>query len=150
MSQGVSIERAGADQSGALLTLLADSDLPTEGFVEHLHSAIVARHDGRIIGCAALELYADGALLRSVAVVKDWQHRQVGRELTRAALQLARDRGASDVYLLTTTADHYFPRFGFERIERTDVPPAVQTSIEFTSACPASATVMRKRLGTDR
>jgi amino-acid N-acetyltransferase len=50
------------------------------------------------------------------------------------------------VYLLTNTAAEYFPRFGFERITRADVPPAVQASIEFTSLCPYTATVMRKRL----
>jgi amino-acid N-acetyltransferase len=50
------------------------------------------------------------------------------------------------IYLLTTTAERYFPKFGFERIARTDVPATVQTSIEFTSACPASAAVMRKLL----
>jgi amino-acid N-acetyltransferase len=50
------------------------------------------------------------------------------------------------VYLLTTTAERFFRTFGFERIERAAVPQSVQTSIEFTSACPSSATVMRKIL----
>ena len=48
--------------------------------------------------------------------------------------------------LLTTTAEKFFPRFGFEQIAREDVPPSVQASVEFTSACPTSAIVMRKRL----
>jgi len=39
-----------------------------------------------------------------------------------------------------------FPRLGFEQISRADVPESVQTSVEFQSACPASATVMRKQL----
>jgi amino-acid N-acetyltransferase len=47
---------------------------------------------------------------------------------------------------LTTTAERYFPKFGFERIERNDVPASVQASVEFTSACPSSAIVMRKPL----
>ena len=34
----------------------------------------------------------------------------------------------------------------FERIERAEVPPSVQRSVEFTSACPSSAIVMRKIL----
>jgi amino-acid N-acetyltransferase len=50
------------------------------------------------------------------------------------------------VFLLTTTAEKFFPRFGFEQIAREDVPPSVQASVEFTSACPTSAIVMRKRL----
>ena len=47
---------------------------------------------------------------------------------------------------LTTTAERFFPKFGFEGIARSDVPPSVQASIEFTSACPSSAMVMRKTL----
>jgi amino-acid N-acetyltransferase len=46
------------------------------------------------------------------------------------------------VYLLTTTAEAFFPHFGFERIERAAVPPRIQNSREFHGACPASATVM--------
>ena len=52
----------------------------------------------------------------------------------------------SAVYLLTTTAERFFPRFGFEQITRADVPATVQESVEFKSACPASAIVMRKHL----
>jgi amino-acid N-acetyltransferase len=70
----------------------------------------------------------------------------VGQALTAAALQLARDLHVPFVYLLTTTAEQFFPKFGFERIERRAVPESVQASIEFTSACPSSATVMRKVL----
>ena len=50
------------------------------------------------------------------------------------------------LYLLTTTAERYFPKFRFEPIGRTDVATTVQTSLEFSSACPSSATVMRKSL----
>jgi amino-acid N-acetyltransferase len=99
-----------------------------------------------VVGSAALECYTDGVLLRSVAVVPSLQHQGLGRELTSAALQLAEDLRAPAVFLLTTTADRYFPKFGFERIARADVPASVQTSIEFTSACPSNATVMRKTL----
>jgi amino-acid N-acetyltransferase len=91
-------------------------------------------------------MYADGALLRSVAVAPALQGHHLGRELTGAAIRLAEERRVPAIYLLTTTAERYFPKFGFERIERGDVPATVQASVEFTSACPASATVMRKRL----
>ena len=68
------------------------------------------------------------------------------RDLTHAAIRLAKELNVPALFLLTTTAERYFPQFGFERIARTDVPATVQTSIEFTSACPASAAVMRKPL----
>jgi N-acetylglutamate synthase-like GNAT family acetyltransferase len=47
------------------------------------------------------------------------------------------------VYLLTTTAESYFPRFGFVTVPRAAVPEGVRTSIEFRSACPSTATAMR-------
>jgi amino-acid N-acetyltransferase len=140
------IDRARAEDLDDILRLLAKQRLPYEGLREHLETTLVARRDQRIVGSAALELYPDGALLRSVAVATDLQGQHVGRQLTDAAIQLARDRHVSEVYLLTDTAAEYFLKFGFERIARAAVPPGVQTSIEFTSVCPSSAAVMWKRL----
>ena len=113
---------------------------------EHLDTAVVARQGPAIVGIAALEVYADGVLLRSVAVAPALRSNGLGRRLTDAVLTLAREIGAPHAYLLTTTAERYFPKFGFERIERGDVPASVQESVEFRSACPSSAVVMRKAL----
>jgi len=126
--------------------LLTRHRLPLDGVDDHVQTMLVARENSQIVGSAALEIYAEGALLRSVAVDARQQGRHVGHQLTEAALQLAREHGAHAVFLLTTTAERFFPRFGFEQIAREDVPPSVQASVEFTSACPASAIVMRKRL----
>ena len=62
----VSIESATAGDGSAILRLLSNNALPLEGLLEHMDTVIVARADSRIVGCAALELYPDGALLRSV------------------------------------------------------------------------------------
>ena len=126
--------------------LLSRHQLPIDGVDDHVQTMLVARENSQIVGSAALEVYADGALLRSVAVDARQQGRHVGHQLTQAALQLARAHGARVVFLLTTTAEKFFPRFGFEQIAREDVPPSLQASVEFTSACPTSAIVMRKRL----
>ena len=140
------IEAARPTDADDVLRLVIENRLPADGLTDHLPTALVAREGGRIVGTAALELYPDGALLRSVAVAPHRQGQGLGQDLTEAAIQLAQDRGAPAIYLLTTTAERFFPRFGFERISRAEVPPGVQTSIEFTSACPSSATVMRKAL----
>ena len=126
--------------------LLERLHLPLAGVDEHLPTMLVAREGEQIVGTAALELYADGALLRSVAVEPRRQGKQLGHQLTDAALLLATTQGASTVFLLTTTAERFFPKFGFEQIAREQVPPSVRESVEFQSACPASATVMRKQL----
>ncbi len=142
----VTIERASAGDSHVILGLLSDNGLPTDGVLNHLGTALVARRDDHVVGCAALEVYSDGALLRSVAVDPAEQGRGIGGALTTAALHLARTLSVAEVYLLTTTAEDFFPTFGFRQIARDQVPPGVQTSVEFQSACPSSATVMRRLL----
>ncbi len=126
--------------------LIERNGLPLDGLDDHVQTMVVAREGDRLVGTAALEVYADGALLRSVAVEPALQGRGVGHQLTEAALALGRTRGLPAVFLLTTTAEAFFPKFGFERITRDDVPDSVKTSVEFRSACPSSATVMRKVL----
>ena len=141
-----SIDRARPDEAEAVERLLEENHLPVAGLRQHLTTAVVARQAGRVVGSAALEVYEGGVLLRSVAVTPALQGIGLGGQLTDAAIQLARELQAPAVFLLTTTAERYFPKFGFEPIERSAVPPSVQTSIEFRSACPSNAVVMRKRL----
>jgi len=143
LEDAVVLEPAKAEDARGILELLERSRLPLDGLMDHLATTIVARQDGRIVGSAALEMYQRAALLRSVAVDPALQGHGLGRGLTEAALRLARERGVVEVYLLTTTAATFFPKFGFRAITRDAVPAAVKTSVEFTTACPASATVMR-------
>lgn len=145
-SADIVIERASTADLEALHRLLEEHHLPTAGLRDHLAHALVARERGVIVGSAALEIYRDGALLRSVAVRQRLQRTGLGGRLTRAALDLASERRVHAVYLLTTTAERYFPKFGFERITREDVPDGVKTSVEFTAACPSTAVVMRRIL----
>jgi amino-acid N-acetyltransferase len=138
----LSIEPARPDDFAAVAALLEQSGLPKDGLADHLATAIVARDDGRVVGSATLEMYGTAALLRSVAVDSSWRGRELGQRLTQAALDLAHQRGVSAVYLLTETAGEFFPRFGFRRTTRAEVPQSVQKSVEFTTACPDSALVM--------
>jgi amino-acid N-acetyltransferase len=144
MTPLVRIERARPEDLNAVLALLAQHHLPPDGLSAHLATLLVARRDDRVVGSAALEIYDDGALLRSVAVASEWQGQGIGRCLTESAIALGESFASRAIYLLTTTADAYFPKLGFERIDRDAVPNGVRTSVEFTGACPASAVVMRK------
>lgn len=141
------IDRAQPGDIPSVLSLLERHGLPLDGADAMGDAVVVARLDGRVVGAAGLERYADGALLRSVVVDAGAQGEGLGQRLTETALALARDLGMPSVFLLTTTADGFFPRFGFERIGRDEVPESVRQSVEFRSACPASAVVMRKQLG---
>jgi amino-acid N-acetyltransferase len=142
----VAIAPAAPGDASAILELITKAGLPIDGLVDHLGTALVARVDRRVVGCAALEVYRDGALLRSVAVDPRARGRLIGHRLTEAALEMARSLGVPAVYLLTTTAEGFFPRFGFHPVERADVPVDVRESVEFRSACPSTAVVMRRAL----
>jgi amino-acid N-acetyltransferase len=139
--------RASSTDWPAIQQLLQHVGLPSDGLLEHLNTAFIVRDSRDIVGCAALEIYPDGALLRSVAVAPSARDQGVGQRLVDAAIELAASLRAPAVYLLTTTAESYFPRFGFTRTTREQVAPGVRQSAEFRFACCASAVVMRKDLG---
>jgi N-acetylglutamate synthase-like GNAT family acetyltransferase len=146
--QSPNIEIGGArpEELPGILELLDECELPTEGLVPHLSTTLVARDGDQIVGSSALEMYEEFALLRSVAVKPAFRGRGLAQRLTRAALDLARHHQVTAVYLLTETASTYFPRLGFKSIPRSDVPEKVQRSVEFTTLCPDTATVMETSL----
>lgn len=136
-------EPARSEDRASIERLVAANDLPLQGLAEHLGSALVARVDGSVVGCVALELYGEEALLRSLAVAPECRGRGLGLRLAGAAVEMARRRGARRVWLLTTTAEAFFPRLGFRRVGREHVPTALGASAELRGACPASAVAMR-------
>jgi len=93
-----------------------------------------------------LERLGDVALLRSLAVAEPWRGSGLGKQLFQAALTDAHRLGVTSVYLITNTADRFFAKQGFQRIERTATPAMVQATAQFSGICPSSALVMRKSL----
>lgn len=142
----VAIEPARPADLPSIVSLLERGHLPLAGIEAHVEAALVAREGARIVGCAAVELYDDAGLLRSVAVDPSSRGQGLGIRLTEAALALARQRGAQTMYLLTETAAEFFPRFGFRAIARDQVATAVRQSAEFTGACPDTAQAMMAEL----
>jgi amino-acid N-acetyltransferase len=136
----------------AIEQLLTESGLPVDGVADIVRANtgefLVAESigDGQLVGVAGLEICCDDALLRSVAVRPEWRSHGVGRDLVHEIVDHAESRGFPALSLLTMTAERYFPRFGFSRIERAAAPPGIAESKEFTSMCPSSATLMVRSL----
>jgi amino-acid N-acetyltransferase len=126
----------------AVERLLSAAELPLAGVREAIATFAVADQQGEIVGVAGLEVCRDHGLLRSVAVAPGWQHRGLARALVSRVIAEAEARGVRAMYLLTTTAANYFPKFGFTETTRAAVPSDVAATEEFRSACPASAVVM--------
>lgn len=76
-----------------------------------------------LVGCAGLEVYGDAGLLRP-----EYRSRGVAGRLVRALLEQARRQG------LKSLAEGYFLRYGFARVGREQLPPALHASEEFRGA----------------
>jgi amino-acid N-acetyltransferase len=130
-----------------VLALLRRADLPTDGLSDDLPDFIVAEIERRLVGVVGLEIYGDSALLRSAAVDEGWRDCGIGRALIEQIIELARNRGARELFLLTTTAEGYFPKFGFELVDRSSAAQSIRASAEFQGACPDTAVLMRRMVG---
>ena len=138
------IRMAAPGDFAGVVRLLEAADLPTAGIQPSLPDFLVAEEGGRVVGAVGLEVFGDCALLRSAVVDAGRRGSGLGIDLVESLLRRAGTRGVREIYLLTTTAEHFFPRFGFVRISRGDVAAAVRASEEFRGACPDSAIAMRK------
>lgn len=142
----VVIRAAKADDLPDVRGLLCQAELPLDGVPADLNNFLVAEREGAVVGAIGLERYSESALLRSAVVHPSLRGMGVGDSLVTALLEHGRSLGVRDMVLLTTTAEGWFPRFGFKRITREEVPAALYASEELKGACPASAVVMRCRL----
>lgn len=137
------IRPAAAEDLPAVQLLLTSVKLPLEGVEEHLADFLILSQEGELIGTVGLEMYGDKALLRSLAVTPQEQGKGYGIRLYQAIIRKAQEQKIAEIYLLTETAEKFFAARGFEKISRERVDERVKTSVEFQSACPASAACMR-------
>lgn len=127
----------------AVEALLRANHLPLDGLDAAWPHLVVVADGNEVIGAAGLERYDDAALLRSVVVAAGQQRTGLGEALVRDRIGAARAAGLGDLVLLTTTASAFFAKLGFTEIARDAAPASVRRSVEFTSACPSTATTMR-------
>ncbi|CAG5074485.1 Amino-acid acetyltransferase [Dyadobacter sp. CECT 9623] len=140
------IDKAGPADKELVTSLLKEADLLTDDLPAGLPNFLVARDEGTLVGVAGMELYSGVALLRSIAVSPDHQGKGIARKLVEQLLAGADTQGVEAVYLITTTADHYFDSYGFVVVKREQVPEAIQQTKQFSSLCPSSAVVMKRDL----
>ncbi|WP_437187675.1 GNAT family N-acetyltransferase [Planctomicrobium sp. SH668] len=77
-------------------------------------TAFVAVLDEKIVGFAALEVYSRKlAEIRSLCVKSSLQGRGIGKQLTRACVELAASRNIFEVMVITSS-DDFFKNCGFD------------------------------------
>jgi amino-acid N-acetyltransferase len=129
------------------VALLQAQGLPVSDITdEHLEHFFFVGSDGSPTGLVGLELYGTDALLRSLVVDENARSKGLGSALIEHAEQYAASLSVRTIYLLTTTAEAFFKRLRYERIERSQAPPSIERTREFASLCPASSAFMVKSL----
>ncbi len=110
---------------------------------ENISVFLTLRNETGLVGCVCLEVYAEDAILRSLAVAEGSRGVGYGWMLADAAVQLARLRGVRRVYLLTETASDFFAeKHGFRVVAPSTISPEVADSATFRS-CAEGAVAMR-------
>ena len=149
IDRSVSVEPAGPNDVASVEALLKSVKLPTDGVSANLSDFLVARADGRVIGCVGLEVYGDTAILRSLAVDPARQRGALGTLLAEEILDRARSKRVTRVVLLTETAEGFFARkLGFEVVARDTVADSARQSWQFTGAVCQSATCMSRDISS--
>jgi amino-acid N-acetyltransferase len=143
-----SIRSATPPEWDAISRLIATAALPTDDLSETGYSCFKVYADGsQIKGAIALEPLANQcAMLRSLVVSPEARGIGIGHALVESAEAQARSQKVAEIYLLTTTADRFFSRLGYHRLNRESAPDSVRAHEQFRSLCPASAVLMSKRI----
>ncbi|TGK31665.1 GNAT family N-acetyltransferase [Leptospira gomenensis] len=128
-------------------SLLEKNNLPYQDIgIGNRFDFILAERDGTLVGVVGLEVFDEVALLRSFCVEEKYRNEKIGTSLYQKMLAHARSKGVDELYLLTTSAERYFLRLGFEIVDRKTAPDSIRTSSEFQDFCPGSAAFMKRSL----
>lgn len=139
-----SVGPASGGDFDAIKRLLQGSLLPSRDVGEGRQRFIVASEAGRIIGCAGLQVAGEDGLVRSMAVHWTRRNAGLGSRLHQRLLLEAVLAGVKTLYVVTTTAEDFFGRHGFQKVEADAVPAELRASEEFTAFVPGGSTVMSR------
>lgn len=82
---------------------------------------------GKVSGCCALQFcWEDLAEIRSVAVAPEYAKQNIGRELVENAIEEAKAYQIKQLFLLTYKPE-FFKKFGFDLIDRSELPLKIWT-----------------------
>jgi N-acetylglutamate synthase-like GNAT family acetyltransferase len=145
-SDSIPIRASRREDDPQVRAFLEAAGLPAGDVQSGRQEYLLAEEGGRLVGTIGLERVGPDALSRSLAVAADRRGQGLAARLDEAVVELARARGVKTLYLLTTTAEGYALRRGYERIPRGEVPPGILALPQFQALCPATAVCMRLRL----
>lgn len=128
-----------------ILDMLQAAGLTTAGVSGNMQQFTVA-DNGEIMGAIGMVPDDAGSVLLRSLIVKE-KYRNAG--IADALLQAALKSGSGPIktaYLLTYTAEKYFAKRGYKKIERTDIPCVLLEKSLQGEACSDCSTCMKREL----
>ncbi len=92
---------------------------------ENIRDFFVCRDKGKITGTSALHIMWENlAEIRSIAVLKNYQQKGIGKKIIEQCLAEANTLGVKKVFALTYNPD-FFRKFGFREIKKDTLPQKI-------------------------
>lgn len=129
----------------AIDKLLLENGLTTSGVRENLSNFLVVECES-ITGVIGIEFAGHGVMLRSMAISQELRKRGIATALVERSLEIARTAGIEDAYLLTNTAERFMSRWGFHKVQRSEIPTDLMQSSALNNFCPSSSICMKLEL----
>lgn len=134
-----------ASDPGFLATHRAESFAGDDSHAHNKTLYVYRTLGGDVLGYGGFEIYGTDAYLRSIAVKSYARNRRIGTALVGLLQYRVRRAGGKQVWLLSSTATHFFETLGFERCEFSDAPQAIAERRLNHSTYPLG-TVLLKRV----
>lgn len=144
MTESITMRAATTADFKKICALLEANTLPTVDLNPSLPNFFIAEQANKLAGVMGMDRYGNFGLLRSAATATEYRNQGIAAALTEKVEQAARAQQLSALYLITNTAEAWFARKGFVKMDRSEVPSAILRSKEFNGLCPSSSTIMVK------
>jgi len=142
----IELQKAEKSDISTIKDILKENKLPFQDVGTNNINFFLAYEDADFIGIIGLEKFPEIALLRSMAVMKKFRGNGYGKKICAHLLEIAKQEGINEVFLLTCDAKDFFAKLGFKVIERKNVHEIIQSTTEFSSLCPVYAVCMKINL----
>ena len=127
------------------IQLLKKNNLPTED-INPGTQLFVVEEENNVVGTVAVEYNFNEALLRSLSVSEEKRNAGIGLMLVEFIEDYVQKQGVKSIYLLTTTAENFFLKRGYQKTDRNAVPDFIKNTKEYSVLCSSSSTLMKKAL----
>jgi len=146
MTETISIQTATASDYQTVCDLLSRHKLPVEDINRELTHFFIVKQQDLLVGVIGMEQYGEFGLLRSMATDLAYRNNGIASSLVAALFAHSKKLGLKVMYLLTETAENFFAKKGFQKVNRDETPAAIKQSAEFSHLCPSTAVVMKKEI----